>query len=310
MNVLLAGGAGFLGSHFCDFLINKGHKVFCIDNLITGKKENIKHLLNNKNFKFRNTDITKKFSIKEKFDCIINFASIASPIFYDKYKIETLLVGSYGTYNLLDLAKKNKAKFLLSSTSEVYGDPLINPQKETYWGNVNPIGKRSMYDESKRFSEALVMNYHRVYGVDAKIVRIFNTYGPKMNINDGRAVPQFIYQALNNKPVTVFGKGTQTRSLCYVSDLILGIYKLLMSKEHTPVNIGNPKEMTVKEIAQTIIKLTGSKSKIIYKPLPEDDPKKRRPDISKAKKILKWEPKVDLKQGLLKTIEYFKGRTK
>ena len=301
MNVLLAGGAGFLGSHFCDFLINKGHKVFCIDNLITGKKENIKHLLNNKNFKFRNTDITKKFSIKEKFDCIINFASIASPIFYDKYKIETLLVGSYGTYNLLDLAKKNKAKFLL---------PLINPQKETYWGNVNPIGKRSMYDESKRFSEALVMNYHRVYGVDAKIVRIFNTYGPKMNINDGRAVPQFIYQALNNKPVTVFGKGTQTRSLCYVSDLILGIYKLLMSKEHTPVNIGNPKEMTVKEIAQTIIKLTGSKSKIIYKPLPEDDPKKRRPDISKAKKILKWEPKVDLKQGLLKTIEYFKGRTK
>ena len=310
MNVLLAGGAGFLGSHFCDFLINKGHKVFCIDNLITGKKENIKHLLNNKNFKFRNIDITKKFSIKEKFDCIINFASIASPIFYDKYKIETLLVGSYGTYNLLDLAKKNKAKFLLSSTSEVYGDPLINPQKETYWGNVNPIGKRSMYDESKRFSEALVMNYHRVYGVDAKIVRIFNTYGPKMNINDGRAVPQFIYQALNNKPVTVFGKGTQTRSLCYVSDLILGIYKLLMSKEHTPVNIGNPKEMTVKEIAQTIIKLTGSKSKIIYKPLPEDDPKKRRPDISKAKKILKWEPKVDLKQGLLKTIEYFKGRTK
>jgi dTDP-glucose 4,6-dehydratase len=310
MNILLAGGAGFLGSHFCDFLIDKGHKVFCIDNLITGKKENIKHLLKNKNFKFKNIDITKKFSIKEKFDVVINFASIASPIFYYKYKIETLLVGSYGTYNLLELARKNNAKFLFSSTSEVYGDPAVNPQNETYWGNVNPIGKRSMYDESKRFSEALVMNYHRVYGLDTKIVRIFNTYGPRMNANDGRVVPQFINQALEDKPVTVFGKGTQTRSLCYVSDLISGIYKLLMSKEHTPVNIGNPVEMTVKEIAQTIIKLIGSKSKIIYKPLPEDDPKKRRPDISKAKKILKWQPKVELKQGLLQTIEYFKGRTK
>jgi dTDP-glucose 4,6-dehydratase len=306
MNILLAGGAGFLGSHFCDFLLEKGHSVYCIDNFITGKKENIKHLLNNKKFKFKETDITKKFSIKEKFDCVINFASIASPVFYDKYKIETLLVGSYGTYNLLELARKNKAKFLMASTSEVYGDPAFNPQKETYWGNVNPIGKRSMYDESKRFSEALIMNYHRVYGLDTKMVRIFNTYGPRMNMNDGRVVPQFINQALNNKPITVFGKGTQTRSLCYVSDLIAGIYKLLMSKEHTPVNIGNPHELTVKDIAKTIIKLTNSKSKIIYKPLPEDDPKKRRPDISKAKKILKWEPKVDLNQGLLKTIDYFK----
>ncbi len=306
MNILLAGGAGFLGSHFCDFLLEKGHSVYCIDNFITGKKENIKHLLNNKKFKFKKTDITKKFSIKEKFDCVINFASIASPIFYDKYKIETLLVGSYGTYNLLELARKNKAKFLFTSTSEVYGDPACNPQEETYWGNVNPIGKRSMYDESKRFSEALIMNYHRVYGLDTKMVRIFNTYGPRMNMNDGRVVPQFINQALNNKPITVFGKGTQTRSLCYVSDLIAGIYKLLMSKEHTPVNIGNPHELTVKDIAKTIIKLTNSKSKIIYKPLPEDDPKKRRPDISKAKKILKWEPKVDLNQGLLKTIDYFK----
>lgn len=306
MNILLAGGAGFLGSHFCDFLLEKGHSVYCIDNFITGKKENIKHLLNNKKFKFKKTDITKKFSIKEKFDCVINFAAIASPVFYDKYKIETLLVGSYGTYNLLELARKNKAKFLMASTSEVYGDPAFNPQKETYWGNVNPIGKRSMYDESKRFSEALIMNYHRVYGLDTKIVRIFNTYGPRMNMNDGRVVPQFINQALNNKPITVFGKGTQTRSLCYVSDLIAGIYKLLMSKEHTPVNIGNPHELTVKDIAKTIIKLTNSKSKIIYKPLPEDDPKKRRPDISKAKKILKWEPKVDLNQGLLKTIDYFK----
>lgn len=310
MNILFAGGAGFLGSHFCDLLINKGHKVFCIDNLITGKRENLKHLLNNKNFKFKKIDIDKKFSIAEKFDCIIDFASIASPIFYYKYKIETLLVGSYGTYNLLELARKNKAKFLFTSTSEVYGDPSVNPQKETYWGNVNPIGKRSMYDESKRFSEALIMNYHRTYGIDIRIVRIFNTYGPRMNANDGRVVPQFINQALNNKPVTVFGKGTQTRSLCYVSDLIDGIYKLLLSKEQTPVNIGNPNEMTVKEIAQTIIKLTNSKSKIIYKPLPEDDPKKRRPDISKAKKILKWQPKVDLNKGLLETIEYFKGRNK
>lgn len=306
MNILLAGGAGFLGSHFCDFLLEKGHSVYCIDNFITGKKENIKHLLNNKKFKFKKTDITKKFSIKEKFDYVINFASIASPIFYDKYKIETLLVGSYGTYNLLELARKNKAKFLFASTSEVYGDPACNPQEESYWGNVNPIGKRSMYDESKRFSEALIMNYHRVYRLDTKMVRIFNTYGPRMNMNDGRVVPQFINQALNNKPITVFGKGTQTRSLCYVSDLISGIYKLLMSKEHTPVNIGNPHELTVKDIAKTIIKLTNSKSKIIYKPLPEDDPKKRRPDISKAKKILKWEPKVDLNQGLLKTIDYFK----
>ncbi len=306
MNILLAGGAGFLGSHFCDLLLEKGHSVYCIDNFVTGKKENIKHLLSNKKFKFKKLDITKKFSIKEKFDAVINFASIASPIFYYKYKIETLLVGSYGTYNLLELARKNKAKFLIASTSEVYGDPLINPQTETYWGNVNPIGKRSMYDESKRFSEALVMNYHRVYGLDTKMVRIFNTYGPRMNMNDGRVVPQFINQALNNKPITVFGKGTQTRSLCYVSDLLSGIYKLLMSKEHTPVNIGNPVEMTVKEIAQRIIKLTNSKSKIVYKPLPEDDPKRRRPDISKAKKILKWEPKVDVNKGLLKTIDYFK----
>ena len=306
MNILLAGGAGFLGSHFCDLLLEKGHSVYCIDNLITGKKENIKHLFSNKKFKFKKIDITKNFSIKIDFDYVINFASIASPIFYYKYKIETLLVGSYGTYNLLELARKNKAKFLITSTSEVYGDPLINPQIETYWGNVNPIGKRSMYDESKRFSEALVMNYHRVYGIDTKIVRIFNTYGPRLNADDGRVVPQFINQALNNKPITVFGKGTQTRSLCYVSDLISGIYKLLMSKEHNPINIGNPAEMTVKDIAKTIIKLTNSKSEIVYKPLPEDDPKRRKPDISKAKKILKWEPEVDLNQGLLKTIDYFK----
>lgn len=307
MNILIAGGAGFLGSHFCDLLIEKGHKVFCIDNFLTGKKENIKHLLNNKNFKFKKVDIIKKFTIKGKFDAVINFASIASPIHYNTYKIETLLVGSYGTYNLLELARKNKAKFLFTSTSEVYGDPAITPQKESYWGNVNPIGARSMYDESKRFSEALIMNYHRVYGVDTKMVRIFNTYGPRMNVNDGRVVPQFISQALHNQPITVFGTGKQTRSLCYVSDLVSGIYKLLMSKENFPTNIGNPNELTVKQIAQVIIKLTNSKSKLIYKPLPEDDPKRRRPDISKAKQVLKWQPKVSLEEGLLKTIEYFKG---
>ena len=306
MKVLIAGGAGFLGSHFCDFLIQKKHYVFAADNLLTGHKENIKHLQNNKNFKFKKTDVINKISLKEKFDAVVDFASVASPAHYAKYKLETLLVGSYGTFNLLELARKNNAKFLFTSTSEVYGDPSVTPQKETYWGNVNPIGVRSMYDESKRFSEALIMNYHNVYNLDTKIVRIFNTYGPRMNINDGRCVPQFINQALNNKPVTVFGNGTQTRSLCYVSDLISGIYKLLISKEHNPVNIGNPYEIAVKDIAETIIKLTGSKSKIVYKPLPQDDPKRRKPDISKAKKILKWEPKINLEEGLLKTIDYFK----
>ena len=305
MKVLVAGGAGFLGSHLCEFLLKKGHYVFCADNLLTGKKENITEFLNNKNFKFKKIDVIKNFNINEKFDAIINFASVASPVHYNNYKLETLLVGSYGTYNLLEFAKKNNAKFLMASTSEVYGDPFETPQKETYWGNVNPIGARSMYDESKRFSEALIMNYHRVTGLDTKMVRIFNTYGPKMNVNDGRVVPQFIYQALRNIPITVFGKGTQTRSFCYVSDLISGIYKLLMSKENEPVNIGNPNEITVKQIAQIIIKLTNSKSKIIYKPLPSDDPKRRKPDISKAKKILKWEPKVGLEEGLKKTILYF-----
>ena len=306
MNVLIAGGSGFIGSWLCDYFIEKKHKVIAIDNFITGKERNISHLLKNRNFKLKKIDVTKKFSIKEKVDAVLNFSSIASPQHYQKYKIETLLVGSYGTFNLLELARKNRAKFLFASTSEVYGDPLTTPQKETDWGNVNPIGMRSMYDESKRFSEALIMGYHRTYGLDTKIVRIFNTYGPRMNINDGRAVPQFIYQALSNRNITVFGKGNQTRSFCYVSDLVDGLYKLLMSKEHLPVNIGNPNELSIKEIAKKIIKLTESKSKIIYKDLPEDDPKRRRPDITKAKKILKWEPKISLDEGLLKTIEYFK----
>ncbi len=310
MKILVAGGAGFLGSHLCEFLLKKGHYVFCIDNLLTGKRQNIIELLSNKKFKFKKIDIIKKLNIPEKFDVVINFASIASPIHYNTYKIETLLVGSYGTYNLLDFAKKNNAKFLMASTSEVYGDALVTPQKETYCGNVNPIGARSMYTESKRFAEALIMNYHKVYGLDTKIARIFNTYGPKMNVNDGRAIPQFIYQALRNIPITVFGKGTQTRSFCYVSDLISVIYKLLLSKEHNPINIGNPTELTINQIAKTIIKLTNSKSKIIYNPLPQDDPVRRRPDISKAKKILKWEPKVSLEEGLNKTILYFSKKIK
>ncbi|MDD3053195.1 MAG: UDP-glucuronic acid decarboxylase family protein [Endomicrobiia bacterium] len=305
MKILITGGAGFLGSHLCDLFISKGHSVIAVDNFLTGKHDNIKHLLKNKKFKLKEIDITKKFNISEKIDVILHFASPASPIDYVKYQIETLQVGSIGTFNMLNLAKKNKAKFLFASTSEVYGDPLISPQVETYWGNVNPVGKRSMYDEAKRFSEALIMSFHNIYKLDTKIVRIFNTYGPRMNINDGRAVPEFIYQALNNKPVTVFGKGTQTRSFCFVSDLIRGIYNLLMSREHTPINIGNPHEITLNELAKTIIKLTKSKSKIVRKSLPEDDPKRRKPDITKAVKILKWQPEVQLEEGLNKTIKYF-----
>lgn len=305
MKILITGGAGFLGSHLCDLFISKGHSVIVVDNFLTGKQDNIKHLLKNKNFKLKEIDITKNFNISEKIDAVLHFASPASPTDYVKYQIETLQVGSIGTFNMLNLAKKNKAKFLFASTSEVYGDPLISPQVETYWGNVNPVGKRSMYDEAKRFSEALIMSFHNIYKLDTKIVRIFNTYGPRMNINDGRAVPEFISQALKNKQVTVFGKGTQTRSFCFVSDLIRGIYNLLMSKEHTPINIGNPCEITLNELAKMIIKLTKSKSKIIYKSLPEDDPKRRKPDITKAVKILKWEPEIQLEEGLNKTIKYF-----
>lgn len=305
MKILIAGGAGFLGSHLCDFFVLRGHSVTALDNFLTGKKENVKHLLKDKNFKLKKADITKNFDINERFDAVLHFASPASPVHYSKHCIETLLAGSSGTFNLLNLAKKNKAIFLFASTSEVYGDPLISPQKESYWGNVNPIGKRSMYDEAKRFSEALIMSFHNIYGLDTKIVRIFNTYGPRMNINDGRAVPEFIIRSLKNKNVTVFGKGTQTRSFCFVDDLTEGIYKLLLSKEHLPVNIGNPFEITLNELAKTVIRLTGSKSKIVYKPLPEDDPKRRKPDIGKAARILKWKPEVKLEDGLKKTIKYF-----
>jgi dTDP-glucose 4,6-dehydratase len=306
MRILLTGGAGFIGSHLCNLLIGKNHSIICMDNLITGKKENINHLLDNPNFKFIEHDVSKYINIKEPIDYCLHFASPASPVDYLKYPIKTLKVGSLGTHNVLGVAKEHKAKFLLASTSEVYGDPLVNPQPETYWGNVNPIGPRGVYDEAKRFAEAITLAYHRSHGIDTKIVRIFNTYGPQMRDHDGRAIPNFIDQALKNEPVTVYGDGSQTRSFCYVSDLIDGIYRLMNSKLNEPVNIGNPNEMTLLELAKKIIELTKSKSKIEYKPLPVNDPKVRRPDISKAKKELNWQPIVSLEQGLQSTIDWFR----
>lgn len=317
--ILITGGAGFIGSHLCELFLSSGRelspkgtlpkvggcKVICVDNLITGKLSNIRHLLKNKNFTFIKHNVSEHVNIKGPIHYILHFASPASPIDYLKYPIQTLKVGSLGTHNALGLAKGKKAKFLLASTSEVYGDPLVNPQPESYWGNVNPIGPRGVYDESKRFAEAITMAYHRVHRVDTKIVRIFNTYGERMREEDGRAIPNFISQALSGKPITVYGDGSQTRSFCYVSDLIGGIYRLLMSGEHDPVNIGNPNEMTLLGLAKIVIKLTDSDSKIVFKPLPVDDPKVRRPDISKAKKLLKWQPKVDLETGLTRTIAYF-----
>ncbi|NQT95173.1 MAG: SDR family oxidoreductase, partial [Candidatus Omnitrophica bacterium] len=282
MRILLTGGAGFIGSHLCDLLIKENHSVICMDNLITGKKENIQHLLGNSSFEFIEHDVTKYIDVKGKIDYILHFASPASPVDYLKYPIKTLKVGSLGTHNALGVAKEQKCKFLLASTSEVYGDPLVNPQPETYWGNVNPIGPRGVYDEAKRFAEAIALAYHRSHGIDTKIVRIFNTYGPKMRDHDGRAIPNFIDQALKGEPLTVYGDGSQTRSFCYVSDLINGIHKLMNSSLNEPVNIGNPTEKTILELAKMIIELTGSKSKIEYKPLPTNDPKVRRPDIGKA----------------------------
>ena len=305
--VLVTGGAGFIGSHLCEFLLNKGFRVLCMDNLITGNKKNIAHIEKNRNFAFIQHDISKHISIEEKLNYILHFASAASPIDYQKIPIQTLKAGSLGTHNTLGLALAKKAKYFLASTSEVYGDPLVNPQPETYWGNVNPVGIRGCYDEAKRFAEALVMAYHRIHKVDTRIVRIFNTYGPRMRKNDGRVVPNFITQALSSKPITVYGDGNQTRSFCYVDDLINGIYKLMLSKINDPVNLGNPEEHTIKEFAEMIKALTISKSKIILKDLPLDDPKVRRPDISKARKELGWEPKVSLKNGLNKTIDWFRG---
>ena len=308
--ILITGGAGFIGSHFCDFLLQKGHKLIAMDNLVTGNLKNIEHLRGNKNFKFIHHDVSKHIAVNENLDFVMHFASPASPVDYQKIPIQTLKAGSLGTHNTLGLALAKKAKYVLASTSEVYGDPLVNPQPETYWGNVNPIGLRGCYDEAKRFSEALTMAYHRIHKLDTKIVRIFNTYGPRMRLDDGRVVPNFIMQASSNKPITVYGDGKQTRSFCYVSDLIEGIYRLMISNINDPVNIGNPEEHTVLEFAGLIKEMTGSKSKIAFKPLPADDPHVRCPDIAKARKELKWEPKVKLKEGLTRTIEWFKLNNK
>lgn len=303
---VVTGGAGFLGSHLCDRLLNEGHKVVCVDNLLTGNLDNISHLFGNDDFRFVKHDITNYIHVPGNIDYILHFASPASPIDYLKLPIQTMKVGSLGTHKALGLAKEKGARFLLASTSEVYGDPTIHPQNEEYWGNVNPIGPRGVYDEAKRFAEALTMAYHRFHGVDTRIVRIFNTYGPRMRLEDGRALPAFVSQALMNEDLTVFGDGSQTRSFCYVDDLIDGIYKLLMSDEVEPVNIGNPSEITIKEFAEEVKRLTNSESKIAYKELPVDDPQVRQPDISKAKKLLNWEPKVKREDGLKVTIEYFK----
>jgi dTDP-glucose 4,6-dehydratase len=307
MRVLITGGAGFLGSHLCDYFIAKGHKVIVMDNLLTGNLKNIEHLFGNADFQFIKQDVTNYIHVPGKLDAVLHFASPASPFDYLEHPIPTLKVGALGTHKVLGLAKEKKAIFMIASTSEVYGDPLVNPQPETYWGNVNPVGPRGVYDEAKRFAEAMTMAYHTYHKMPVRILRIFNTYGPRMRRHDGRAVPEFIAQALTNKPVTVFGKGQQTRSFCYVSDLVEGIYRLLLSGHNDPMNIGNPNEITLKHLADIIIKLSASKSKIVYRPLPVDDPKVRRPDITKAKKLLKWEPVVPLEAGLKKTIEYFRS---
>lgn len=304
--VLITGGAGFIGSHLCEFLLNKGCKVIAVDNIVTGDIKNIGHLRSNRNFTYINHDASKHIVVNEDLDFVLHFASPASPVDYQKIPIQTLKVGSLGTHNTLGLALAKKAKYVLASTSEVYGDPLVNPQPETYWGNVNPVGIRGCYDEAKRFAEAITMAYRRIHKVDAKIARIFNTYGPKMRINDGRAVPNFISQALRNEPITVYGDGKQTRSLCYISDLVGGIYRLMMSGMDGPVNLGNPEEHTILEFAELIRELAKSKSKIVFKPLPVDDPKVRCPDITKARKELNWEPKVKVEEGLKKTIEFFR----
>jgi len=308
--ILITGGAGFIGSHLCEKMLSEGMSVICMDNLITGSKNNIAHLENDPNFKFINHDVSRFIEIDEPINYVMHFASPASPIDYLKLPIQTLKVGSLGTHNALGVAKAKGATFMIASTSEVYGDPLEHPQKETYWGHVNCIGPRGVYDEAKRFAEAITMAYHKVHKLEVRIVRIFNCYGPRMRINDGRAIPNFIYQALRDESVTVYGDGKQTRSFCFVSDMVDGLYKLLMSNINEPVNIGNPIEMTLLEMAEQIVKHTDSKSKIVFEPLPVDDPKVRCPDISKAKKLLGWEPKVELADGLKKTIEYFKNSSK
>jgi dTDP-glucose 4,6-dehydratase len=304
---VVTGGAGFIGSHLCEALLSRGHSVVAIDNLVTGDMGNLAHL-RDQDLQFIRHDVTQYIDVDGPVDCVLHWASPASPIDYLMLPIQTLKVGSLGTHNALGLAKAKGARFVIASTSEIYGDPLEHPQRETYWGNVNPIGPRGVYDEAKRFAEAITLAYHRTHGVDAKIVRIFNTYGPRMRLRDGRAVPAFMSQALQNQDVTIFGDGTQTRSFCYVSDLVDGIIRLMESNTNEPVNIGNPNEVTIEQIARTIIKLVGSTSQIVYRPLPVDDPKQRKPDITRARTLLKWDPKVGLEEGLLRTVDYFKTK--
>ena len=302
---LVTGGAGFLGSHLCEYLVNKEHEVICMDNLITGSKQNISGIKSG-NFHFVNHNVSEFIDLDGDLDYILHFASPASPIDYLELPIQTLKVGALGTHNALGVAKAKNATFLLASTSEVYGDPLVHPQPEEYWGNVNPIGPRGVYDEAKRFAEAITMAYHRTHGINTKIVRIFNTYGPRMRIKDGRAIPNFLKQALTGEDLTIYGNGSQTRSFCYVTDLVEGIYRLLMSDQHEPVNIGNPIEMTIQQMANKILQASQSQSKIVQLPLPEDDPKTRQPNITLARKLLDWEPKVSLDEGLESTLNYFK----
>jgi dTDP-glucose 4,6-dehydratase len=307
---LITGGAGFIGSHLCESFLGQGHDVICMDNYSTGAQQNIAGFAANRRFTFMDHNVSRYIEVQQSLDFVLHFASPASPVDYLELPIPTLKVGSLGTHNALGLAKAKGAVFLLASTSEVYGDPLVRPQNEEYWGNVNPVGPRGVYDEAKRFAEAMTMAYHRYHGLDTRIVRIFNTYGPRMRMQDGRVVPNFILQALKGEPLTVYGQGEQTRSFQYVDDLVVGIGRLLESGEHYPVNIGNPYEMTVLQFAKKILELTGSKSEIAYRPLPQDDPQVRQPDITKARKLLNWEPKVDLDEGLIKTIDYFRARLK
>lgn len=305
MRTLITGGAGFIGSHLCDYFIEKGHEVLCIDNLLTGSPDNIYHLIGNNRFRFIKHNVSDYIYVDGRIDNVLHFASPASPFDYLNYPIQTLKVGSLGTLNSLGLAKAKGARFLLASTSETYGDPQVHPQREDYWGHVNPVGPRGVYDEAKRFAEAMTMAYHRYHNMDTKIVRIFNTYGPKMRIKDGRALPNFMCQAIRGEDITVYGNGSQTRSFCFISDLVEGIYRLLISGENNPVNIGNPEEITILQLAEMILSLTNSKSKIVFKELPVDDPKVRQPDISKAMSLLHWEPRVSRDIGLQKTLKYF-----